>query len=314
MPAALSTVYRGFRVTGPPCYWPASLASSCGCPTIPAWWPPSWRSGCSALSSTSTTSSCASPTTLAGGFAPWASGARPGWFRTCATRTLLLGPGPRGSSTPDQYAIAERARRFANRWGRCGSGGLRYTAGVTAGIVRCRFDRRGRQGLRCVGKQFARIVGYGCIRFDVRVRFRQWRDHGMSQPAGRCDRPVLRARRGGIGGCRRAERLRVIEPVTSSGLPPPPSSSSAGSTSSLATPESPRPPRPPYRPPGLVGRDPQLGLPALPHRLNSCLTPTCDAPQTPAARTRQWRRALPVVVHDADAPCPADCVPRSATK
>jgi hypothetical protein len=53
------------------------------------------------------------------------------------------------------------------------SGGLRHTARVTAGIVRCRLDGSGWQGLRCVGKQFAGIIGYGCIWIDVRVRFRQ---------------------------------------------------------------------------------------------------------------------------------------------
>jgi hypothetical protein len=53
------------------------------------------------------------------------------------------------------------------------SGGLWHTAGVTAGIVRGRLDGRGWQGLRCVGKWFAGIIGYGCIWIDVRVWFRQ---------------------------------------------------------------------------------------------------------------------------------------------
>src|SRR3954447_1115393 len=46
------------------------------------------------------------------------------------------------------------------------SGGLRHTGG----IVGCRLDGRGWQGLRCVGEKFAGIIGYGCIWIDVRVR------------------------------------------------------------------------------------------------------------------------------------------------
>jgi hypothetical protein len=70
------------------------------------------------------------------------------------------------------------------RWRMDRSGGLRHAARVAAGIVRCRFDRGGRQWLRCVGKQLARIVGHRRIWIDARVRFRQWGDHGRSQPGG----------------------------------------------------------------------------------------------------------------------------------
>lgn len=84
---------------------------------------------------------------------------------------------PRGSpSGPRSCWSIEGAR---------GSGGLRHTTRVAAGIVRRGFDRRRRQRLRCVGKQLARIVGHGYIRVDLRVWFRQRSDHGMSQSAGR---------------------------------------------------------------------------------------------------------------------------------
>jgi hypothetical protein len=73
------------------------------------------------------------------------------------------------------------------RWRMDRSGGLRHAARVAAGIVRCRFDRGGRQWLRCVGKQLARIVGNRRIWIDARDRFRQWVDHGMSQPARRAE-------------------------------------------------------------------------------------------------------------------------------
>jgi hypothetical protein len=62
------------------------------------------------------------------------------------------------------------------------SSGLGDAARVAAGIIRRCFDRRGRKGLRCVGKKLSRIVWYRLIRIDDRVRLRNGRTHLMSQP------------------------------------------------------------------------------------------------------------------------------------
>ena len=48
---------------------------------------------------------------------------------------------------------------------------LGHAARVTAGIVRGRFDRRGRQGLGCIGKQLSWVVWHRLVRID-RARLR----------------------------------------------------------------------------------------------------------------------------------------------
>lgn len=78
----------------------------------------------------------------------------------------------------------------AERLSRCSmSGRLGHAAGVAAGIVRGRFDRRRRKRFRCVGKQLGWVVRYRLVRID-RARLWEWRNHAMSKPAGRVASPL----------------------------------------------------------------------------------------------------------------------------
>jgi hypothetical protein len=63
---------------------------------------------------------------------------------------------------------------LANQLCRCVSGRLRHAARVAAGVVRCRFYRRGWERLRCVGEQLCRIVWHRLRRVDLRHRLRKW--------------------------------------------------------------------------------------------------------------------------------------------
>jgi hypothetical protein len=67
---------------------------------------------------------------------------------------------------------------------------LGHATRVAARIVRCCFDRRGRQGLRCVGKQLGRVVWHRLIRIN-RIRLREWRNHGMCKPARLRQLPIV---------------------------------------------------------------------------------------------------------------------------
>ena len=89
-----------------------------------------------------------------------------------------------------------------------GSGGLGHAAGVATGVVRSRFDRRGRERLGCVGEQLGRIVRHRFVRVDLRTRPRQWCIHAMSEPVRRPDRRAVRGH-----GTRRASVLDDSEPA-----------------------------------------------------------------------------------------------------
>ena len=92
--------------------------------------------------------------------------------------------------SPGQFGIRERCSSF--RPPRCaGSNGLGHTARVAAGIIGCRLDGGWWKWLWCVRKQLCWIVGHRLVRIDHRVRLRKWRDHALSQPAGRAVRRSL---------------------------------------------------------------------------------------------------------------------------
>ena len=120
MPASLATVYRAFR-------WADAMLLTGGLVGVLLWlprmddrWSSSARSGCSASSSTSTTSSYGSRTPSADGYAVCASGVLPSWSRTCGPRgTATRVPVPRhptpSGSGPGQTERSGRRRRSAER-------------------------------------------------------------------------------------------------------------------------------------------------------------------------------------------------------
>jgi hypothetical protein len=86
---------------------------------------------------------------------------------------------------------------------------LGHPTRVAARIVGCCLDRRGRQGLRCIGKQLGRVVGHRLIRIN-RIRLREWRNHGMSKPARRVN---CRSRTGTRSACGTLNALVGHDPV-----------------------------------------------------------------------------------------------------
>jgi hypothetical protein len=89
--------------------------------------------------------------------------------------TLLAASYYRGTT----FSGAEAIRRIVAE---LDSGRLGNPARVSAGIVRCCFDRRRREGLRGVGEQLSWVVGHRLIGID-RVRLRKRHNHVTSKPA-----------------------------------------------------------------------------------------------------------------------------------